>query len=212
MGHRGIPGVDRSALGRMASPTCTGGASPLGSCTAIPCPICETPARVHERWPRDVWLVIDGCRCNGYRIRANLLAARRLKHLVPAERWGLQGRIHAKHASDRRAWVDTETGTVRGPLEVLAVPRAIPPKARSSPSQALSGAEGLRDKFGRTLTCDPRRLDDVRGHCKRGNRPLIGARRAVVIDIVVRGHRQRVVSAIDIPAARWVSLLPPVRP
>ena len=88
--------------------------------TAIPCPVCEGPARVLD-WPPSVgWLVIEGCACDGYRIKADLLATRRLKKLTPAERNGLQGRIHAMHASGRFAWVDTVTGTMRGPLVVLA--------------------------------------------------------------------------------------------
>ena len=50
---------------------------------------------------------------------ADLVATRRLKNLDHAERRELQGRIHAMHASNRVAWVDTATGTVRG----LELPR-----------------------------------------------------------------------------------------
>ena len=87
--------------------------------SAIPCPVCEAPALVLDWSPSLEWLVIEGCACGGYRIRADLVATRRLKKLAPAERIGLQGCIHAMHASDRLAWVDTETGTMRGPLVVL---------------------------------------------------------------------------------------------
>ena len=88
--------------------------------TAIPCPVCEAPALVLDWSPSVEWLVVEGCPCNGYRIRADLVATARLKKLAPAERNGLQGRIHAMHASGRLAWVDTKTGTMRGPLVVLA--------------------------------------------------------------------------------------------
>jgi hypothetical protein len=87
---------------------------------AIPCPVCEAPALVLDWSPSVEWLVIKGCTCHGYRIRADLLATGRLKKLAPAERNGLQRRIHAMHTRGRLAWVDTETGTMRGPLMVLA--------------------------------------------------------------------------------------------
>jgi hypothetical protein len=98
--------------------------------TAIPCPVCETPARVLDWSPSVEWLVIEGCACEGYRIRADLVANRRLKNLGLAERRGLQGRIHAMHASNRVAWVDTVTGAVRGPLVVLAVQPRNPQRQR----------------------------------------------------------------------------------
>jgi hypothetical protein len=88
--------------------------------TAIPCPVCEAPARVLDWSPGVDWLVIEGCSCGSYRVRADLVATRRLKHLALAERRLLQERIHAITASDQEAWVDTETGTMRGPLVVLA--------------------------------------------------------------------------------------------
>ena len=52
---------------------------------AIPCPICEAPARVLDGSPGVEWLVIEGCGGGGYRIRADLVATRRLKKLAPAE-------------------------------------------------------------------------------------------------------------------------------
>jgi hypothetical protein len=102
--------------------------------TAIPCPVCEAPARVLDWSPGEDWLVIEDCACNGYRIRADLVATRRLKKLAPAERDGLQGRIHAMHASGRLAWVDTVTGTMRGQLVVLGA-------ASQSPAVAVGDRE-----------------------------------------------------------------------
>jgi hypothetical protein len=70
--------------------------------TAIPCPVCEAPARVLDWSPGVYWLVIEGCSCGSYRVRADLVATRRLKHLALAERRLLQERIYAITASDSR--------------------------------------------------------------------------------------------------------------
>jgi hypothetical protein len=72
-------------------------------------------------------LGIEGCACDGYRIRADLLATGRLKKIAPAKRNGLQGRISAMHARGRLAWVDTETGIMRGALLVFPAQPGTPP-------------------------------------------------------------------------------------
>ena len=88
---------------------------------AVPCPVCEAPALMLDWSPSVEWLVIEGCSCGGYRVRADLVATRRMKKLLSGERSRIQALIHALHASGQEAWVDTETRTVRGPLVVLPV-------------------------------------------------------------------------------------------
>jgi hypothetical protein len=88
---------------------------------AIPCPICEAPARVVDTADHPEWLFIEACPCGGYRVWTDLVATRRLKAHPPPQRRALQERIQAVVTTDRPAWVDTETGTVRGPLVVFSV-------------------------------------------------------------------------------------------
>jgi hypothetical protein len=89
---------------------------------AIPCPVCEAPARVLDSSPSVEWLMIEGCACAGYRVRADLVATRRLKKLPPGERRQIQARIQALHANGEGAWLDTEAPPLRGPLVVLSAP------------------------------------------------------------------------------------------
>jgi hypothetical protein len=92
----------------------------MGVPREIPCPVCDAPALLLDWSPSVEWLVIEGCACGGYRVRADLVATRRLKALLPAERSRIQAHIQAQHARQQEAWLDTETGTVRGALLVLA--------------------------------------------------------------------------------------------
>jgi hypothetical protein len=90
--------------------------------TAIPCPVCQAPAQVYDPSLTGDWFAIEGCPCGRYWVRADLVASRRFKNLVHAERRELQERMHAMHARTQQTWVDTETGTVLGPLVVLPEP------------------------------------------------------------------------------------------
>ena len=87
---------------------------------AIPCPLCEEPARVVD-WPSRVeWLMIEGCPCGGFAVWADLVATRRLKHLPPEERGRLQARVRNLRALNQDAWLVTADGQMDGPLIVLA--------------------------------------------------------------------------------------------
>jgi hypothetical protein len=95
---------------------------------AIPCPLCEEPARVVD-WPaRDEWLMIEGCPCGGFGAWADLVAARRLKCLHPEERGRLQARVRNLRALNQAAWLVTADGRLDGPLVVLAERTERPPR------------------------------------------------------------------------------------
>jgi hypothetical protein len=47
--------------------------------TAVPCPVCPSPQLTSS--PIVEWLIIKGCPCGGYRVRAELVASRRLMAL-----------------------------------------------------------------------------------------------------------------------------------
>jgi hypothetical protein len=95
---------------------------------AIPCPLCEEPARAVDRPASVEWLRIEGCSCGGFAVWADLVAARRLRLLHPDERGRLQVSVRGLRARNQDAWLVTADGQLDGPLVVLAERRDRPPR------------------------------------------------------------------------------------
>ena len=86
---------------------------------AIPCPLCEEPARVVD-WPTMEWVTIEGCSCGGFAVWADLVATRRLRYLRPQERERLQSSVRDLRALNQDAWLVTADGRLGGRLIVVA--------------------------------------------------------------------------------------------
>jgi hypothetical protein len=80
------------------------------------CPICGDPATTTDWQPNLDWVVVEGCRCDGFFVQGVL--RERLFRLTPDEREELGWRIRRFRSMRHEAWVTTLDGSTRGPLVV----------------------------------------------------------------------------------------------
>ena len=77
------------------------------------CPLCREPATLTDWRPRLIWIGVEGCRCRGYFIRADVLEWR-LPTLTTGERADLQASVQGFRAMGREAWILTTDDAVIG--------------------------------------------------------------------------------------------------
>jgi hypothetical protein len=89
------------------------------------CLVCGQPARLSDWGELPTWLVVDGCRCGGFRVWKPIWEVR-LALLQEGERQELGARLRAVRAHGAEAWLTTADRRLHGPL-VISAERPAPP-------------------------------------------------------------------------------------
>ena len=85
------------------------------------CAVCHSPATIDE--PREDWLGVEGCGCQGFFV-SRWLWAGWLRHMGKHDRQKLGARIQRWRATGHAAWVFTEPG----PEGRVVISDACPPR------------------------------------------------------------------------------------
>lgn len=79
------------------------------------CPVCREPASILDWRPSVPWLVVDGCRCDGFFLWTALLDTL-LRGLPIEDRAMLSARIQSLRQTGKEAWLLTDDDTAGGAL------------------------------------------------------------------------------------------------